>query len=841
MGIEISVHIVSPECKNVLMPDIENNTRTIRIKRKFSKDLSIKQCEAVRITLTEIFENYVFYSSILENIGEKALLEKIKKKMMDKLNTYQLQSLDMILKEFCIPVAFQKSPLTSETDASYLDYDNSLSVALIGGFGYGKTTLLKELLNFDSSYRFLLVDGGRTTLCQTYVRAFILGKNKKIYVPSSESEIDEDIEIPYDAYSYQNHIRLYSPQHAYDTIIVPALSKAFEVYQKSLVNGTKSPSKHIEILKSFCQDERYLLDSLFGKISENPHKNNGFYHDILDEFSKVTEPDMDMPDFTSNDQLRHSFYSTYSNALKDSLKILKELSETSPNLPADTISMAERENEIEVSFSVDNSAFSGAIDTYYKTFVDNTIKGGSLRVFVKQIYMETYIEGDNYDEYDGGLAALPALNDENKMKFHSILFIDTVGVGHVKKPQTSQNQIGGKINHDIIANQDILSGVDVILLLDKATESMREDVLSQIYSLESLGLIDRVILVYSFYNQFVKQDMDSDQHREEMLLDLLRNALRSLYPDVKSEQISPKAQRILNSFTFNNQAIVFLKGLVERKKNVQKSFSENANQSARRASRRIDNIIPVNAEDKKADDLNKGIENSTKCLGELMEKIIARQESFQKLCKERISIMSHYSEPAFQLIYTNDVYNRLSSGYQQYEWDIYEKNTPHHNTTGALCRNATYGKPIQQGISYRLSPVDDYLGIAQELISKYLDDTAEQAFEILRNDDGAAYDMALDVLQNQEYNLNNFPTFLGNETKTRVARKIKELLMALMVSGCQQEWIRMANDCGSGVKKRRAYDIYHLITGIALMENFQLKIMEITMDTIQEVVSEYSI
>lgn len=827
-GVEISVYDAPSEYRNVLSDNSENNNKPIRIKRKFPKDLSVKQCEAVCITLTELFNNYNFYYSVLQSMGEKALLEAVEKNLTEKFNPYQLGSLNMILSELCIPVAFEKATDTNATDISYLDYEHSLSVALVGCFGYGKTTLIKELLNFDSSYDFLFVDGGRTTLCQTYVRAFIINENKMIYVPLNESENDEETEVHCDKYLYQNHIKLHTAKQAYDTIIVPALMKAFESYRKKLEKNIKiNPSEKIEILRTFCTDEQYMLDSIFGSIPEDPQDIAEFYNVIIEEFEKITEPDMDTPDFTTNHKLRESFYSTYKNILQ--------------NLPHETFIIHETENEIDISFSVDSSAFSGDIDEYYKLFTNNKIKKGSLRVFVKQIYMETYIDGNNYDEYEGGLISLPALKDGNNLKFHSILFVDTVGVGHVKKSNTSQYKTSEKMSRDILANQDLLSAVDVIILIDKANSSMNEDVLSQIYSLESLGLIDKVILAYSYYNQFVKQDIDSDQHREKILLNLLENSLKSLYPDVSLKQTSSKAQRIFNSFANNGQAIVFLKGLVERVKKVQESSSENTSKNIKRASRRKDPITFVNADDKKADELNKGIENSTKCLGEIIEKIIARQESFQKLCEERASIVSHYSEPSFQQAYTNQVYNHLSLEYKQYEFDIYKLNTPHYNTTGALCRNATYGTPVHQGTSYRLAPVEDYIVMAQELISKYLDSTVEQALEILHDDDGFAYDKALDITQNQKHNLNNFPIFLGNEIKTRVAQKVKKLLMSLMVSGCQQEWIRMANDCGTGVKDRRANNIYQLITGITLMDTFQSKIRELTMNTIQEVVNEYSI
>ena len=831
-GTEISVYIPYSATANIPFANPESTAKGIRIKKKFPKNLSFKQCDAVSIVLGEIYRNYHFYYTTWTTMGLQGLQEQIRhaEAVAQTLDSYQFESLGMLLREFCIPVAFEKASTAVADDcAPYLEYDNTLSVALIGSFGYGKTTLLKELLNFDPAHRFLLVDGGRTTLCTTYVRAYLIDKNNRIHVPSGEVELDAETEMLYSEYQYQNHIKLYTAQQAYDIVIVAALAKAFDLYRKALEDGILDhPSTFINILKSFCQDERFVLDSIFGEIPDHLDTTCGFYGKIIEEFSKTQEPDVDTPDFVSNQELRDAFYVVYERTLQ----------EISKNFPQDALSVIERENEIEVSFSADYTVFSGLIDTYYRPFTDNTVKGGSMRVFVKQIYLETYMDGQNYDRYDGGLCNLPALMDGEHMKFHSFLFVDTVGVGHVKKSGNTPDSLIGTMNYDIIANQGILSGVDVILLLDKATDSMRGDVLSQIYSLESLGLIDKVILVYSYYNQFIKQDMNSDTHREEILLDLFSKTLTSLYPSENLEMISAKAKRIFASFVEDRQAIVFLKGLVPRRK--PEKLDQNA---VRRSSRRVDAVSSnMNAEDEKAEVLNQGIENSTECLGELVVKMIERQEVFQKRCRERASIVSHYSEYDFQRIYTNAVDNCLTSQYVDYESDIYLKNTPHYNTTGALCRNAVYdGKAVHLGTTCRLAPVDEYLGIAQDLISRYLDDTVETALEILRDIDGSSYDMALNTAQNHSSPLDHFAVFLGAEIKKRIAPKIRMFLETMMVSACRQDWLRMANDCGTGVKYRRATAIHSLVTGIASTRTFQTKIMTITMDTIQEVVADYSI
>lgn len=833
-GIEVTVYDAPAECRPVISNDSDNpvnDAKPIRIKRKFPLELSPKQRETVCIALTRFFENYNLYYTMWKVLGKEALIERMKNDL-SSLSDYQLNSLNMVIPEICIPVAFEKSPYTASQDEnSHMNAENSLCVALIGGFGFGKTTLLKNILDFDDSYRFLLVDGGRTTLCRTYIRAFIEDSRGNIHIPSSES--DENIQVLRDNYHFQNRVTIYNAEQAYVQTIIPALERSFQLY-KSLLSDRFDRKLTAEdwekTLRSFYTDEQFSLDSFFGTLPEDPLADEGFYGIVASIFEEAKAPGEDFCDFLQCDNLKKAFQEKYESALQ---KIEDKLK----------VTVTHKDDKILVSFLTQCDDFAGGIDNFYRYFTDNTIKGDSLRVFVQEIYLETSFSGQHIDELEDGLISLPSLKDGDALKFHSILFVDTVGVGHVKKSQKGLSDSGmEQMSYEIAANLDILTDANVIVMLDKANESMREGVISQLYTLETYGLIDKVVLAYSYYNQFIKMDMENDADREYILLNLLLKSLRSLYPSQDSEQISKKAKKIYDSLTQNRQAVVFLKGLVSRT-DTSVSVIPNQKKSSRRRNSDPERgkQATINSEDEKAKELNDGIESSNECLIDLIEKIVRRYEAFQNMKKQRASIQSHYHESPFQVEYTNHIYNRLPASYDQYQASIYCYDPPAYNTTGALCRNASNGIPVHSGISQRLAPVADFCMLSQHLIAEYLDSTVIQALEIRHDETGHAYDKILGQTEGLQLDEAQFVDFLNEEIKVTISNKIREFSDTLMVVALRDDWMRLAQDFGAGVKQRRAKGIYELLRNTTQLGVVQQKIMKIVMESIHDIIEEYSI
>jgi predicted GTPase len=78
----------------------------------------------------------------------------------------------------------------------------------------------------------------------------------------------------------------------------------------------------------------------------------------------------------------------------------------------------------------------------------------------------------------------------------SIIFADTMGVGHTTNKTSSKSSE----YIDLSKNFSLLNESNIILLLDDATQTMNPGTLEQIKLLESYGLKEKIIFVYSKYN-----------------------------------------------------------------------------------------------------------------------------------------------------------------------------------------------------------------------------------------------------------------------------------------------------------------------------------------------------
>ncbi len=810
--------------------------KPLRLKRKFPNMLSPKQREAVCIVLAKLYENPTLYHTIYneyhtiyneKTLVENGLIEKLKKDLSEELNDYQLFALDTIIPDICIPICLEKpdSPALHD-ECSYMDAPNSLNVAFFGNFGVGKTTLTKGILDFDDGYRFLLVDNGRTTLCQMQIRAFIEDESGNIHVGSDGRTVSRE------EYGFQNRIIVYSAEQAYSLAIVPALERAFQFYRET---HSAQNFDWKTILKSFCQNEQFPLDSFFGSIpdSDNLEDDDGFYGKIVNVFmEEANKPDEDPPDFTQHKVLWDAFAKKYDRVLENIKEMLPDYSEVSFG------------KDIIISFKICYDDFAGNIDSYYQYFTDNktTLKGNSLRVFVREIYLETSFSGKHFDSLDNGLVSLPSFKDENGLKFHSILLVDTVGVGHIKKSQSdSPNSDIDYMSHDVDENLKTLNKADVIVVLDRADRSMGEGVTSQFLTLDHYGLMDKVVLAYSHYNQFIKMDMEDDTDREDILLTLLLNNLKSMYPPVppqSSDEISLKAKTIYDGLTSRNrQGVVFLKGLVPRGNST--PFKSDSHLARKKSTRRsnTENEPDMDPFDEKAKMLNSGFENSNECLIDLMNKIVGRYEACQKLKEDvkqaKVSIQSNYFKPTFQRIYTNQVFNRLPESYALYQGSLYLSNPPAYNTTGALCRNASNGNPIHKGNSMCLTPVADFRMMSQELISDFLDETITQALEI-------NIDKPQNLENEPQFDETKLTEFLKKTIKNSASGIIYDFANNIMVLAEKDHWQKLAEDFGPGVKRRRANNIYALLTTISQDETLQQGIMDIVMECISDTIEEYT-
>ena len=145
----------------------------------------------------------------------------------------------------------------------YLLGENDITCYLVGRFGYGKTTLIKKIMDFPDDYPFPLVDGGRTTI------------HKAIY-----KLILKDIEN----HIYKTRIILKTYEGFKQTILIPQLYKAIEEYVKFQLDNNEDK---LAVINKFIKHDKANLDEIFGDVEEEINNIESMYNDIYMGIEKI--------------------------------------------------------------------------------------------------------------------------------------------------------------------------------------------------------------------------------------------------------------------------------------------------------------------------------------------------------------------------------------------------------------------------------------------------------------------------------------------------------------------------------------------------------------------------
>lgn len=823
-GTEVSIFVPSSEINLKLQSHLTcNEIKEFRVKRNFKKSFSPKQLETIELISSHIIHNFNAYKELFEQLGSNHILEKLKIELIHHLDSYQFNSIELV-SEIIFAIFFNtKTSYSIETlrKRYSLDVEKDLLVSLIGTFGYGKTTLIKKLLGFDDDYCFLLVDKGRTTISNSIIRALIVIKdeNNKELIWSKNPNTDSFELVPLETYQFKNSISLNSCEYIYKNIITFCLNQAFIVY-------CKDPSKTKKVLKKFISYTKCNLDGLFGDISNT---ENSFYSHLLSEFDIVYKSLSDQNedishDFSQNKFLYSKFEHYYNTSINNAILEIENKTNKSIQYDKDTRT---------ISFELTSEEISDGetIDNCYSNFTSNRLLGNGLRILVNEIYTEIDFDVTQFINNDGNFVIPNELyndsSNEKTCKYHSIVFTDTVGCAHLQTSSESDSLTDSISNQDIIANAALLNESDLIILLENSTKSMSDDIKGQLFTLENLGCKDKVIICYSFYNQFVKMDIPSDEYREDSLNELFHKALLSLYP-----QNPHKANRIYQSFTCGlgpyekDSHIVYLKGLVKRQDILISKESKTNNR--RRNSKTSSSNTSTNsiAENKLAHKLNANFEDCNACLQELFNKMILVIENINFLKKNSFTIDNNSSKEEFAIKFCNSLYPEFQKHYMASQSKIYKRIIPAWNTSKALCDNASNGNAYFSGSSLTLAPLNDALAHMLVKVSSFFENIPP--IELMIDDDGNAVDAALNT------------DFIIDQIKTKFNQELTDYYKLILVTSNKLEWGRYGTDYGSGVQWRRSNNIFNLIEKVYSMQTVQSYTLQLLRDVINQIVDSYN-
>lgn len=771
IGISIKLFISKQELESEAMQKIADDPGKDFRKQKTYKllNFSVAKEALLKKIIDNLFSQYSYLIEVIKmsnQFAKNAVKSKVYDNLSPILDTHSRNIFDEM---FDIAYGFSFDIKSDNEVYSIKDQyklsENDLMIATIGTYGYGKTTLIKKIFGFDD-FVFPLVDRGRTTINNCYLRGMIV-KNGMIQTIKN----GEIVNVNYEEYDYENKITLYSPDEFFQSVLVMQISKAYAKFD----NLEDTDNFEEEILKEFVTTDAANLDELFGDIDEfllNP-AHESFYSSVLESLSQIKsimKPTDSLIDIITTLHIKETFITIYEELITMAMEDLKN-----PTYINNTITFHLKNDEL------------SSIDNYYFKFISNNSKqrGKLVRRLVRDIYLEVDLDTDE-------IASSTFVTSDSTIT--SLLFADTMGAGHTTNKLSSK----GSENIDISRNFSLLNESDAILLLEDSTQTMNISTLQQIKLLDSYGLRDKTILVYSKYNQFLKGDFKTDNEREKYLINKLEEKLVEIFPQTNDSK-TDKAKLIFNMFTSAQNQIVFLKGLIPYVNSGDRKDGETVERKKRKNTSNFSDTENL-SDDARAKILNINIEESAECLNDLFCKIHKLTIDLIFMNTQRCTISTNIEDTSLALRFA-DYYAKFAEINRKNEHSEYILTPPEWNTSEALCYKLYIGETGFYGTSRTLFPLEDakseFMLIFNDFIENYLSLQID-------GDDSISED------------------FLKSKIKNKFTEALNGIFYTYFIQLNKLDWHRLYSDGGPGVKLRRTQNIYALINS-TFSENRSLK------------------
>lgn len=353
--------------------------------------------------------------------------------------------------------------------------------------------------------------------------------------------------------------------------------------------------------------------------------------------------------------------------------------------------------------------------------------------------------------------------------------------------------------------------------MDKSTQD-------QIKALDSYGYKEKLILLYSWYNYFLKKDFSKDKEREDYLINKLNEKLEECFSDN-----IVKATRLFKLFNENNkERIVFLKGLVPYVLVQPEPDKTVTSTKGRKNKSYYSQDINSNTSDGELDKLlNASFKDEYSCLNELIKKIYSVHKSYESLKSSSCTLTTNLKDATVILDF-GKFYDDFSKEYISSQHEEYILYPPEYNTSQALCYNLSIGCTGFSGISRDLFPLDNAVSTFMHNFSNFIDRSLK--INITTNDEGKPLDSALNG------------DFIKDRIKNEFLNGIKQLYILFLITSNQSEWEKLYLDWGDGVKYRRSQKIYSIIQQIfssstVVTRDTSFKVLN---DSIQTVINQYA-
>ena len=531
---------------------------------------------------------------------------------------------------------------------------NFIKTLLLGQFGYGKSTIIKALSNFGETVDFPVIDTSRTT---SYTTHYIFKRN----VPSG----------------FRFSVDFKSEEEIFN-LVSDGVYRAVDKIFNSLGDNDDKYKTRDKAMHEFVNDPNQLfkIEYILGKYykTEQTEKRESkgeqvkFWDDIFERIYSCCQ-DFYNGDYKVDEELGSGLFkkNLKDEFIKDenSVEVLdditfsvveilrKKLFEICMEQEQKNLGFIEQDGDNVVGFRVDNYDVQNISD-YIIPF---TSTDANLFTKIVTPLVESMVIEVPYNDKIG-----------TQYKNKVICVTDTVGFEHSKTEDS--RSLEGSTDYKYNA-------FDIIAVVDKATGSMSgttENILNELYNNANKS---KIMILYTFYDEFRKKDFEDDEDKKMYLLNLQNTTIRKLDDELLSTKFAEELSQ-------KNRTL----------------FLENL-RSLDKKSECMDNVLS-NLEQR-----FEGLYNFKK---------------FDVIDSKKSLIDFNYSKLAL-------VFNKARETYINQQDDIYMRHYPHYKTTEALTNRLSNGGTYFIGSTRILKPIDDFCSVMMSDMDKFIKNPKSINFE----------------------------------------------------------------------------------------------------------------
>ena len=647
---EIKINIIK-ENEGIFKFDIRQDIYRTRISIKCSEEIA----EHIKNGILFVNQNPEFID--LENkFVKEALRNEIYKFYNTSSSQNSYETIDYIVNKIAIILISlnkKKKKLLNRPAASFLkelnNSNNSLiKILLLGQFGSGKSTVIKKLSDIDDKIDFPVVDTARTTVHDTHYifkkysdghySFFIDFKtNEKIHNLLNDAYYRSSDKI------FNGIINGYDIQKIRDLAMEEFVNDPNQIFKIEYVLGkyykSDNSKRNIEEKKAQVKFWDTEFKNIYSICEQYIIQNtiNGNNNTILKKC-------------LYDDFIKDNLYTEKINNLIQNMVIIlnekmKEICIKQEEKGLGKI-IYDESKECIIGFKCEDYDVSKIADYIYP-FSSTNIKYFTkiLTPLVDMIVIEV--------PYNKNL--------EENLTNNKICITDTIGFEHRKADDT--NSLEGSTEYKF-------NDFDIIGVVDKATSSMSgttENILRELYHNANKS---KIMILYTFYDEFTKKDFEDDNDKKIFLKDLQKTTIKK----IDENELVNKFIDSLNS----EVRTIFLSGLCEGEGS---NFNDCINRTLRNINNNFKNLY-----------------------------------DFKKLeVNNRKNDLIEYDYKKLLL-----VFNKIRDEYIKQQKNIYIYNYPHYKTTEALTKRLSQGETYFIGSSKNLKPVDDFCSTVMNCIDNFI-------------------------------------------------------------------------------------------------------------------------